>query len=73
LDNLTTSLHTPQHGAKADRLGKAARKGCGERGKGVHIYNEKLMQTSYDNGDIYNDERHGAAKLEWEIRFVNQK
>jgi hypothetical protein len=31
------------------------------------------MQTSYDNGDIYNDERHGAAKLEWEIRFVNQK
>ncbi|EHK97609.1 hypothetical protein M7I_6620 [Glarea lozoyensis 74030] len=46
---------------------KAQEKAVEEEVQKYTYYNEKLMQTSYETGDIYNDERFGTAKLAWEI------
>jgi hypothetical protein len=49
---------------------KAQEKAVEKEVKEYTYYNEKMMQTSYESGDIYDHERFGAAKVAWEIRFV---
>ena len=55
---------------KQTGLENAQEKAVEREVKEYTYYNEKLMQNSYDSGDIYDEERFGEAKLAWEIRFV---